>query len=67
MSSLTASVIDTFLFFSISFYGSGIDWVNLAFGDLLVKMLVALLMLVPFRILLTRVQQVSTAEKNFSV
>ena len=66
VSSLTASVIDTFLFFSISFYGSGLNWVNLAFGDLIVKMLVALLMLVPFKILLTRVQQASTTEKNFS-
>ena len=43
MSSSLASVVDTFLFFSISFYNSGIDWVQLAFGDLCVKLIVALI------------------------
>jgi len=51
-SSLIGSIVDTFLFFSISFYGTGIPWVTLAFGDLAVKILVALIMLVPFRFLL---------------
>ena len=51
-SSLIGSTIDTFLFFSISFYATGIPWVTLAFGDLAVKVLVALTMLIPFRFLL---------------
>ena len=51
-SSLIGSTIDTFLFFSISFYGTGIPWVTLSLGDLAVKVLVALLMLIPFRLLL---------------
>ena len=51
-SSFIGSIVDTFLFFSISFYGTGIPWVTLSFGDLVVKIFVALLMLIPFRFLL---------------
>ena len=51
-SSLFGSTIDTFLFFSISFYGTGIPWFTLALGDLTVKIIVALIMLIPFRLLL---------------
>ena len=51
-SSFIGSTIDTFLFFSISFYGTGIPWITLSLGDLTVKILVALLMLIPFRLLL---------------
>ena len=51
-SSINGSVIDTFLFFSIAFYATGVPWFTLALGDLAVKLFVALLMLVPFRILL---------------
>ena len=51
-SSLIGSTVDTFLFFSISFYGTGIPWVTLSLGDLTVKIFVALVMLIPFRLLL---------------
>ena len=51
-SSINGSLIDTFLFFSIAFYATGIPWFTLALGDLAVKLFVALLMLIPFRILL---------------
>ena len=51
-SSLVGSTVDTFLFFSISFYGTGIPWITLSFGDLVVKIFVALVMLAPFRLLL---------------
>ena len=51
-SSLIGSIVDTFLFFSISFYGTGIPWLTLSFGDLAVKIFVALVMLIPFRLLL---------------
>jgi len=67
MSSLIGSSIDTFLFFSIAFYGTGVNWVTLSLGDLFVKIFVALLMLIPFRILLSRIQEISTIEKKISV
>ena len=67
VSSLIGSSIDTFLFFSISFYGTGINWVTLSFGDLFVKIFVALIMLIPFRFLLPHVQEISTFEKKISV
>ena len=51
-SSLIGSTVDTFLFFSISFYATGIPWVTLSLGDLAVKIFVALVMLIPFRLLL---------------
>ena len=51
-SSLIGSTVDTFLFFSISFYATGVPWVTLSLGDLAVKILVAIIMLVPFRMLL---------------
>ena len=67
VSSLIGSTIDTFLFFSISFYGTGMNWVTLSFGDLFVKIFVALVMLIPFRLLLSRIQEISTVEKKISV
>ena len=51
-SSIIGSTVDTFLFFSISFYATGVPWVTLLLGDLTVKILVALIMLIPFRLLL---------------
>ena len=51
-SSLIGSSVDTFLFFSISFYGTEVPWVTLSLGDLSVKIFIALVMLVPFRLLL---------------
>ena len=51
-SSFIGSTVDTFLFFSISFYGTGIPWLTLSLGDLAVKIFVALIMLIPFRLLL---------------
>ena len=51
-SSFIGSTVDTFLFFSISFYATGIPWLTLSLGDLMVKIFVALIMLIPFRLLL---------------
>ena len=67
VSSLIGSCIDTFLFFSISFYGTGINWVTLSLGDLLVKIFIALIMLIPFRILLSRIEEISSIKKKISV
>ena len=66
-SSLIGSIIDTFLFFSISFYGTSINWVTLSFGDLFVKIFVSLTMLIPFRFLLSYVKEVSKVENKISV
>ena len=63
ISSLAGSTIDTFLFFSISFYGTGINWVTLSFGDLFVKIFVALIMLIPFRFFLNRIKDISDIKK----
>ena len=52
-SSFIGSIVDTFLFFSISFYGTGVNWITLSLGDLAVKIFVALIMLIPFRLLLS--------------
>ena len=59
-SSVFGSIIDTFLFFSISFLGTGTPWVTLAFGDLFVKLLMSLLMLIPFRLLIIKISDVNT-------
>ena len=57
-SSLIGSTIDTFLFFSIAFYATGIPWFTLSLGDLTVKIFVALILLIPFRLLLRKVSTV---------
>ena len=57
-SSLIGSTIDTFLFFSIAFYATGIPWFTLSLGDLAVKVFVALMMLIPFRLLLSSLKPV---------
>ena len=62
-SSLIGSFIDTFLFFSIAFYGTGVNWITLSFGDLLVKIFVALVMLIPFRLLISSVNEIGTTKK----
>ena len=62
-SSIIGSIVDTFLFFSISFYSNGIPWVSLAFGDLAVKLFIALSMLIPFRLLLSSVKDFSEIKR----
>ena len=57
-SSFIGSTVDTFLFFSISFYATGIPWITLSLGDLMVKIFVALIMLIPFRLLLGTLKSV---------
>ena len=66
ISSTIGSVIDTFLFFMISFYGTQTPWFTLSLGDLSVKLLIALLMLIPFRVLIMYVKEF-TNEKKFGL
>ncbi len=56
ISSFFGSMADTILFFFISFYKTGVPWVTLAVGDFTVKLLIALLMLIPFRMLLKKIK-----------
>ena len=62
-SSLFGSIIDTFLFFSISFYATGVPWVTLAIGDLSVKLFIALSMLIPFKLLLSSIRDFSELKR----
>lgn len=52
ISSTVASALDTTLFFSLAFAATGLPWVTWALGDYAVKVGVALVMLIPFRLLL---------------
>jgi uncharacterized PurR-regulated membrane protein YhhQ (DUF165 family) len=54
VSSLVASFIDTVIFYSIAASGAG-NWMNFASVDFGVKVIVALVALVPFRILIAGV------------
>ncbi len=58
-SSSLGSLMDTFLFFSIAFYATGIPWLTLALGDLAVKLFITILMLIPFRLLINKIKDYS--------
>ena len=58
-SSTLGSITDTFLFFSIAFYATGIPWITLAIGDLAVKLLITIVMLIPFRFLINSIKDYS--------
>ena len=55
-SSILGSIIDTFIFFLIAFYNTGIPWFTLALGDLAVKLIVALIMLIPFKLCIDKIR-----------
>ena len=60
-SSVLGSLIDTLLFFFIAFYNTGLPWISLAVGDFSVKVLIAIIMLIPFGLLLNKIRdQVGT-------
>ena len=59
ISSSAGSIVDTLLFFSIAFVGTGVPWLTLSLGDLSVKLFVAFVMLVPFRLLINTFKPVS--------
>ncbi len=67
-SSTFGSLTDTFLFFSISFYATGIPWITLALGDLAVKLIITLVMLIPFKLLLLKIRDYTdTSSSNYKV
>jgi len=56
ISSSLSSAIDTVLFFSIAFIGSGLPWVTWAVGDYAVKLAMAILLLVPFKVVISMIK-----------
>ena len=65
-SSTIGSIIDTFIFFSISFYGTSLPWITLALGDLTVKLFVAFTLLIPFKIVINHIKDFSNKNYNKS-
>jgi len=63
-SSILGSITDTFLFFSIAFYLTGVPWVTLALGDLAVKIFIAITMLIPFRLLINKIKDFSESSTS---
>ena len=63
---LLCSTFQLILVRACRFY-TGINWITLSFGDLFVKILVALTMLIPFRILLNQFKEISKIDKKISV
>lgn len=54
VSTTLASALDTVLFFGLAFYGTDVPWTTLLVGDFLVKFVLALALLGPFRLMLPR-------------
>ena len=52
VSSTIGSIVDTVLFWSIAFLGTGLPWMTWALGDFAVKMAMTAFMLLPFRLLM---------------
>ncbi len=52
LSSLAGSALDTALFFSIAFAGTGLPWQTWAMGDFVIKLAMAVLLLPTFRALM---------------
>ena len=61
VSSFFSSITDTALFFFIAFYGTDIPWVTLGLGDFCVKMLMAITMLIPFKIIISNLFSVKSS------
>lgn len=62
VSSGIGSAVDTTLFFSIAFAGTGLPWDTWALGDFTAKMIMALTCLAPFRLLMTVITPRTSAE-----
>ncbi len=56
ISSSLASALDTTIFFSLAFAGTGLPWVTWALGDFGVKLALALILLLPFRALMPAIK-----------
>ncbi|MEJ8846810.1 VUT family protein [Variovorax rhizosphaerae] len=54
IATLVAAVLDSIVFWGVAFAGEGGPWLSWAVGDLMVKLGVGVLMLLPFRLLMGR-------------
>ena len=54
VATVLAALLDSLVFWSIGFAGTGGPWVTWALGDLAVKLLVGVWLLLPFRLLMAR-------------
>ena len=63
VSSVLGSAVDTALFWSIAFAGTGLPWQTWALGDFAVKLAMTALMLVPFRLLMPALPAVFERER----
>lgn len=52
--SLAASLVDTFVFWSIAFAGDSLPWFTWSIGDFCVKVVMDVLLLYPFRLVIRR-------------
>lgn len=62
ISSTLASALDTALFFSLAFAGTGLPWITWGIGDYGVKLAMALGLLIPFRALMPRIADFARAK-----
>ncbi|CAM5215358.1 queuosine precursor transporter [Oligella ureolytica] len=58
-----ATIIDTYVFFAASFIGTPVPWVTLALGDMMIKMSLSILLLVPFRALMWNLGSAKSKKK----
>jgi len=63
VASVVASVIDTFIFFSLAFGGTHVLWLPLAVGDLGVKIVLAVVLLFPYRLAIRTLVVFSPSER----
>ena len=64
VSSFIGSLSDTIIFFFIAFYNTDVSWISLAFGDFSIKILMSLIMLIPFRMLLNKIKDITTEDQR---
>lgn len=57
--SVSASIIDTIIFWTMAFYGEDMPYVTLAIGDFSIKLTMDLIMLTPFRLAIRKMKVVS--------
>ena len=65
-SSFLGSCVDTLLFFFIAFYNTEVPWFSLAIGDFTVKILVSIIMLIPFRYFLNKIKDLTDYKTKIS-
>lgn len=56
VSSTLASILDTVIFFSLAFAGTGLPWVTWALGDYAAKLAMAFVILLPYRALMPAIR-----------